>query len=151
MAKLIADLREYRKGYEKNYESYKTLYSKNAHSRARKMLLTYSAECGLKYLVLKQWQIIRYEDIVELMNEKEDYRHSIITTHNLEKLIKELGQAGMFCFPSKLKSLRNETVNAENFHQFCRYEISVADGLYREEMAFEDVLRDIAEWIDQRI
>lgn len=56
MAKLIAGLHEYKKGYRNNYESYKTLNSNNhnnAHSRSRKMLLTYCDECGLKYLVLK--------------------------------------------------------------------------------------------------
>ena len=151
MAKLVADLREYKRGYKKNYESYKTLYNNNAHSRARKMLLAYSDECGLKYLVLKQWQIINYRDIADLVNNKDNPRNTIIKTHNLEMLMKELGQAGMFRFPTKLKSSRGEAVNTENFHQFCRYEIYAADGLHSEESAFEDVLRNIADWIGERM
>lgn len=57
----------------------------------------------------------------------------------------------MFKFPSKLKTSRNETVNAENFHQFCRYEIAAKKDLYGEESEFENVLKEIAEWIDIRI
>lgn len=151
MGILIADLQEYKKGYKKNYEAYYSLYIRNEHTRSRRLLLTYSNECGLKYLVLRKWQILSYKDIEKLVTRKDDPRNEIITTHNLEKLIKELGQAGMFRFPTRLKTTKGIPINSDNFHQYCRYEINSESKLYSEEVAFEDVQRKIADWITERI
>lgn len=52
---LIADKRDYRKGYEKHYQSYKRLKGENADIYSRRLLLVYSVECGLKYKLLDKW------------------------------------------------------------------------------------------------
>ena len=52
---LIADKRDYRRGYEKHYQSYKRLKSQNADINSRRLLLVYSVECGLKYKLLDKW------------------------------------------------------------------------------------------------
>ena len=52
---LIADQKDYRKGYEKHYQSYKRLKDENADINSRRLLLIYSVECGLKYKLLGKW------------------------------------------------------------------------------------------------
>ena len=53
---LIADKRDYRKGYKKHYELYKRLKSNNSDINSRRLLLVYSVECGLKYMLLDKWR-----------------------------------------------------------------------------------------------
>ena len=48
---LIADKREYRKGYEKHYQSYKRLKAENADMYSRRLLLVYSVEWIKKYAI----------------------------------------------------------------------------------------------------
>ncbi len=52
---LIADKKDYRKGYKKHYELYKRLKSENSNVNSRRLLLIYCVECGLKYMLLDKW------------------------------------------------------------------------------------------------
>lgn len=151
MARLIADLQEYKYGFRKNYESYKSLHRRNEHLRSRTMLLAYCGECGLKYLLLKGWQIFRFADIESIMMDNSHPKHDIIITHDLKKLLKEVGQAGNFRFPSKLKSQRSVPINSENFHQYCRYGIRAKEGSQHVEEEFEKVLKELVGWIEECI
>ncbi len=93
---LIADKKDYRKGYEKHYQSYKGLKSKNADIYSRRLLLVYSVECGLKYKLLNKWGVADPRKILEGANDK---KIKVLKSHNLGTILKELGQQGGFKFP----------------------------------------------------
>ena len=67
---LIADKRDYRRGYEKHYQSYKRLKSQNADINSRRLLLVYSVECVLKYKLLDKWNEENPLKILEGSDEK---------------------------------------------------------------------------------
>ena len=142
---LIADKRDYRRGYEKHYQSYKRLKSENADINSRRLLLVYSVECGLKYKLLDKWN----EENPQIILEGTDNKNiKILKSHNMEKILKELGQQGNFKF-IQLKTVHKDVVDTENYHQFYRYCIKTKDKqLYKEEK-IEDSLNDIACWIGE--
>lgn len=142
---LIADKRDYRKGYEKHYQSYKRLKGENADIYSRRLLLVYSVECGLKYKLLDKWNVENPQKILESADDK---KVKILKSHNLEKILKELGQQGNFIFP-RLKTVHRDIVDAESYHQFYRYCINTNENQLDKEEKVEDSLNDIACWIKE--
>lgn len=142
---LIADKRDYRKGYEKHYQSYKRLKGENADIYSRRLLLVYSVECGLKYKLLDKWNVENPQKILESADDK---KVRILKSHNLEKILKELGQQGNFIFP-RLKTVHRDIVDAESYHQFYRYCINTNENQLDKEEKVEDSLNDIACWIKE--
>ena len=114
---LIADKRDYRRGYRKHYELYKRLRRDNSDINSRRLLLIYSVECGLKYMLLDKWHEENPKRILDGTDEK---KKDILKSHNLEKILKELGQQGNFKFP-QLETIHRNTVMSETYHQFYRY------------------------------
>lgn len=144
---ILADKRDYKCGYNKHYAAYKQLYIDNATIRSRRLLLIYSVECGLKYLLLDKWN---EDSPVSIIRDNNDTRHYIIRTHNLEKILKELGQAGTFSFP-QLKTNHGDTVVSDNFHELCRYGINIQEVDRSKEEKYEEELKKLAEWINERM
>lgn len=144
---LLADKRDYRKGYEKHYRAYKRLKSENADIYSRRLLLAYSVECGLKYQLLDKWNAESPQKILESTDDK---KRDILTSHNLEKILKELGQQGNFKFP-RLKTVHRDIVDTESYHQLYRYCIKTQEKQSEKELAIEDSLNDIACWIKERM
>ena len=142
---LIADKRDYRKGYEKHYQSYKRLKGEKADINSRRLLLVYCVECGLKYKLLDQWNEGNPQKILEGTDDK---KIRILKSHNLERILKELGQQGNFRFP-RLKTVHRDIVDAESYHQFYRYCIKIQEKQSDEEKKVEELLNDIACWIKE--
>lgn len=142
---LIADKRDYRKGYEKHYQSYKRLKGENADVNSRRLLLAYSVECGLKFKLLDKWNEENPQKILEGNDVK---KKNILKSHNLEKILKELGQQGNFKFP-RLKTVHKNIVDAESYHQLYRYCIKTQEKQSDTEEKVEDSLNDIACWIKE--
>ena len=142
---LIADKRDYRRGYEKHYQSYKRLKSGNADIHSRRLLLVYSVECGLKYRLLDKWNTENPQSILEGPDDK---KIRILKSHNLERILKELGQQGNFKFP-RLKTIHRDIADAESYHQLYRYCIKTQEKQSNEEEKAEDLLNDIACWIKE--
>lgn len=140
---ILADKRDYVNGYKKHYSAYRVLLENKGAEKSRKLLLSYSVECGLKYLLLDKWHENNPKDILE---NKEDRRNKIIMSHNLDKILKELGQAGTFRFP-QLATKHHEIVSSEDYHQMCRYGIDVEGNDMKKEEKYEMELKRIAEWI----
>jgi len=140
---LIADKRDYRRGYKKHYGLYKRLRVDNSDINSRRLLLVYSVECGLKYLLLNKW----CEDNPQrILNSADEKKKSILKSHNLEKILKELGQQGNFKFP-QLETVHKDLVVAEAYHQLYRYCIRVQDKEQSKEKKMEESLENIACWI----
>lgn len=140
---LIADKRDYKKGYNRNIASYKVLTEKNVYSK--RMLLFYSVECGLKYLLLNKWGIVDLNQI-----EKESEQEKLLYSHNINAILKELGYQGMITFPV-LRTIHNDPVNIEAYHQVCRYGIRIAEQDVEKEKRLEASLNQVANWILERI
>ena len=83
---IVADKRDYRRGYKKHYELYKRLRSENSDVNSRRLLLIYSVECGLKYKLLVQWREENPRRILEGADEK---KKDILKSHG--KTIKRAG------------------------------------------------------------
>lgn len=147
---ILADKRDYKEGYEKHYRTYQFLDLKNGTIVSKRLLLVYSVECGLKYKMLKEWEIESLSEIKEILKDKNDPRHKILGTHNLRRIIKELGQEGQFRFP-QIKTSHKDDVSSEEYHQMLRYGIRSDDRNKREEDQYEEVLKQIADWIQEEI
>ncbi len=141
---ILADKRDYKYGYQKHLAAYRYLNESNHTTRSRCLLLVYSVECGLKCLLLTKW---REDSPKQILADKNDKRYSIITSHNLLELLKELGQT-RFRFP-QITTIHKDIVSAGEYHQLCRYGVKVREcdkiGQY------EQVLNDIIEWIGEEI
>ena len=135
---ILADRRDYKYGYRKHLAAYQYLERTNKTVQSRCLLLVYSVECGLKCLLLSKWRENNPKDILA---DKSDKRYPIMTSHNLQELLKELGQT-RFRFPQKITVHKNIVSSAE-YHQLCRYGVQVKDNYKMER--YEQVLNDIAE------
>ena len=142
---IVADKRDYRKGYKKHYELYKRLKNENSDVNSRRLLLIYSVECGLKYKLLVQWREENPRRILEGVDEK---KKTILKSHNLEKILKELGQQGIFRFP-QLESIHKDSVPTEAYHQLYRYCINLNERDRDKEEKLEETLKDVACWIGE--
>ncbi|MGM9572130.1 MAG: hypothetical protein ACI3ZR_07935 [bacterium] len=144
---ILADKKDYQCGYRKHYHTYKLLSGIKAPVKSRLLLLTYCVECGLKGLLLDQWNEPNPKKIIY---NNDDRRSNIIKSHNLDKLLKELRQTGTFKFP-RLQTRHHDMVTIEEFHQLCRYGIGINKGEDTKENEFEKELLKIAKWIGERI
>ncbi len=141
---ILADRRDYKYGYRKHLAAYQYLERTNKTVQSRCLLLVYSVECGLKCLLLSKWRENNPKDILA---DKSDKRYPIMTSHNLQEFLKELGQT-RFRFPQMITVHKNIVSSAE-YHQLCRYGVQVKDNYKMER--YEQVLNDIAEWIGEGI
>ena len=143
---ILADKREYKNGYRKHYTAYNLLRENNDSIISRCLLLVYSAECGLKCLLLAKWRENSPKKILE--NEK-DERNEMIKTHNLSKILVELGQSG-FRFP-QLITKHGNSINLGNYHQLCRYGIRLKDKDIYKAKIYEEELLKVISWIEKEI
>lgn len=147
---ILADKKDYKTGYKKHYYTYRFLNSQNGTILSRRLLLTYSVECGLKYKLLEKWEIISINEIREILKDNKHPRHDILCTHNLRKIIKELGLEAQFNFP-QIKTNHKDNVSAEEYHQMQRYGIKADNRDTKKEDNFEEVLQQIADWIQEEM
>lgn len=140
---ILADKRDYKQGYKKHYITYKRLQDDNNDLNSRRLLLVYSVECGLKYLLLNKWHEENPKNILTGNDEK---KKNALKTHNLEIILKELGQQGIFKFP-QLLTIHNDSIRIENYHQLYRYCIRIEKKNKSAESVYEEELKKIANWI----
>lgn len=77
----------------------------------------------------------------------DEKKKNVLKTHNLERILKELGQQGIFKFP-QLLTVHNNSITIEKYHQLYRYCIRIKEKDKGIESAYEEELRKIANWID---
>lgn len=142
---LVADKKDYRRGYKKHYQLYKRLREENSNVNSRRLLLVYSVECGLKYMLLAKWN---EENPKNILDSDDSRKKDILTSHNLEKILKELGQQGNFRFP-QLATVHKNVVVAETYHQLYRYCIRTQEKQQDKEEKMEETLNNVACWIEE--
>ncbi len=140
---IIADKRDYGRGYRKHYEVYRRLKQENSDVNSRRLLLTYCVECGLKYMVLDKWH---EENPRRILNGTDEKKKGILKSHNLEKLLRELGQQGNFKFP-QLETVHKDIVDSEVLHQLYRYSIRLQEKEQEKGERLEETLQNVANWI----
>ena len=145
---ILADKRDYKRGYTKHYNAYQILRKSNNCLKSRRLLLVYCVECGLKYKLLDKWKENNSRAIIS--NDK-DVRKPILTSHSLSKIIKELGQAGTFRFPKAIETNHGDYVNDETFHQEnwqWRNHFHTSKRKIDENIDEEELIK-IAEWLKE--
>lgn len=148
---ILADKKDFKNGYRKHYSAYKAFNNRNnGEIISKRLLLTYSVECGLKYKLLEEWKINSSDEIREIFKNKEHPKHNILGSHNLQKIVKELGQEGQFKFP-QLKTKHKDHVTSEEFHQMQRYGVKPDEKDEKKTDEFEIILKQVAEWIGEEI
>lgn len=144
---LIADKKDYRRGYKKHYQLYKRLNSEGSDIDSRRLLLVYCVECGLKYMLLDKWN---EENPKNIFNSNDDRKKDILKSHNLEKILKELGQQGNFKFP-QLETIHRDLVVSQTYHQLYRYCIRIEKKQQNKENMIERTLNHVACWLEERM
>lgn len=147
---ILADKRDYKTGYRKHYYTYRFLDSQNGAILSKRLLLVYSVECGLKYKLLEKWEVVTSEEIREILSDKNHPKHTILGTHNLRKILKELGQEGEFHFP-EMATVHKDKISIDEYHQMQRYGIQADDRDMTKEKQMEEVLQQIADWIEEEM
>lgn len=147
---ILADKKDYKKGYRKHYHTYQLLNSQNGTVLSKRLLLFYSIECGLKYKLLEKWEVVSSGEIREILSDKNHPKNKILGTHNLRKILKELGQEGEFHFP-EIATVHKDKISIEDYHQMQRYGIQTDDRDIKKEKQLEEVLQQIAVWIEEEM
>ena len=141
---ITACISDYKKSYRKMY----TLVSKindASQDYTRCMILFYSAECGLKSLLLDRWGCLTQKSMDKMYDDQKD----LLGSHDLKKLLHNLDQVSSFSFPNNMQTVHGNWVSVEQFHQICRYHIRLKNGDSIKQM--KATLVSLNEWISQRI
>ncbi len=151
---ILADKRDYNTGYRKHYAAYERMRENNTDTKSRRLLLIYCVECGLKYKLLSKWGMDNPKELLEKAKEELDdddkRKRDVLTSHDLEILLKELGQQGIFQFP-RFKTVHKQTVSPQTYHQLYRYGIKTNESEASEEQNLENSLKDVLEWIREGV
>ena len=99
------------------------------NDNARRMLLFYAVECGVKYQYMRYKGYKLYKDIPEDFREKHK--------HNIKSLLKEIGLDGKCKFPT-IKSSHDENIDAGAYQEMWRYGIAVKSQEKRKLQIIED-------------
>ena len=126
---LQADRQDYRNAYNKHWNAYLN-WNNTGSVNSRRLLLTYSVECGLKYALMK----------------KEKEVQEVLGTHDFRKLLKELRIIGTFTFPT-IQTNHNDVVQPGQYHELCRYSIQPKNNDDTNIKEFEETLKNIGEWL----
>lgn len=88
------------------------------------------------------------KDTQKIFDSADEEKKSMLKSHNLEKILKELGQQGNFKFP-QLKTIHRASVTSETYHQLYRYCIKTQEKESAKEEKIEEILGNIARWIEE--
>lgn len=140
---LTADKRDYRKGFNRNAAAYRKLADKESYTK--RLLLFYSVECGLKYMLLDKWGYLSTTQA-----SSRSLQEKLLKSHNLNSILKELGYQGMISFPV-IKTVHGQEAGIAEYHQLCRYGIATDDLQYEKELELEKNLKETWKWLLERL
>ena len=140
---LKASQRHYKKAYRSNYQAYDALKHDDKSYYPRMLLLNYSIESGLKYLLMKKYGIDNPQRIFE-----NDYYKSLFISHHCKKMLKELNKAELWTL-TEFNTDNVEVVTSSNCHEYYRYNLSAKNNNkdLQKERDYEDKLLIIVEWL----
>ena len=133
---LNAKINDFRKSYIQHYRAYKETDMMNSPD-TRRLVLVYAVECGLKYWVMRKYNLRDFESLKE-------FKKGIYSTHDIKELSKEVEIESKF----PLKNIRLQkggVVEAKRYHEMWRYGIQPEDESQVTDA--EKMLRGMAEWL----
>ena len=139
MSRIQADRKNFKGAYKKHFYSYERL--RDGSDITKRLILCYCVECGLKYLIMENRKIANISQADEEISK-------VLGSHDFKALLKEVKRAGIYQFKN-FQTEHGDTVNAENYHQLCRYCINAKDIKCINE--YEITLNKIAEWLKEVI
>lgn len=135
--------KDFMRSYVALYKMYNTLKdSEIADKFKRSMILVYCVECGLKYVLMKEeYKVSMYCDI-----DKKDRRRY---GHNIREILNDIPDSIKVNFRD-FHTNYHDVVNIKNYHEVCRYSISLMknDTMFA---TYEENLLKIAEWIKEKL
>ena len=147
MKRIPASTKQLKTAFKKHYFVYKNICDNtNFEPITKRLILFYSVESGLKYFLLNKIG----KNTTDAFRDHPEYGFLIDHGHDLKKMI-EIAQIGN-TINFQLKhtfSLRGGKIEPEQFHQIWRYGIEVKNS--EDEAKSEDVLKNVANWLEQRI
>lgn len=140
---ITADKRDYRKAYNRHKVSSEKLDEKSSYSK--NLLLFYSVECGLKYLLMNKWDILSINEI-----EQDEEKRRLLGTHNLKAILKVLGQQGLADF-SSFRTNHGDIVDINTYHQAYRYGIECDKRDIGKVNNIQAELYNVDRWIEEEL
>lgn len=139
---LRADQRDYKQAFTKHLHAYNNWGSTGSES-SKRLILAYCVECGLKCAIMKQERL-------NMVSEAQKPISDALGSHDFRKMLKILNQIGSYSFPI-IKTSHHENVEPKNYHEFCRYCIKPEDRSVSDIQRYDEILKEIAEWIKEHI
>lgn len=134
--------KEFLDSYRRHYKLYK---STDGNNKARRLLLFYSVECGLKSLIMKNVGKNTFEEF-ESYCVNSSKRN--LVGHDIKAMLKEINPAHTFLLKN-IDLKKGGSVQPGRFNELWRYGVTVAD--IQQEERTENTLEKIAEWIGTRV
>lgn len=139
MAKIQANRKNYKGAYIKHAYTYEKL--QDGSDITKRLILCYCVECGLKYLIMEDRKIMK-------ISQADEEIYNILGSHDFRVLLKAIKKAGTYQFKN-FQTEYGDIVNAENYHQLCRYCIDAKNISNINE--YDKTLNKIAEWLKEVI
>lgn len=139
---IIADRCDYRNAYNKHFHAFSN-WGATGSDTSRRLLLIYSVECGLKFMLMESMRIYRGSEA------REDIE-KLLYSHNIHRLLKELKLAGQYSFPL-IHTVHGDCVGPDTYHQMCRYAIQPEERDKALVLHYDDQLEQILNWLKERV
>ena len=139
MARIQANQKNFKGAYKKHLYTYEKI--QDGSDITKRLILCYCVECGLKYLIMDENKIFKISQADENLS-------GILGSHDFRDLLKAIRKAGTYQFKN-FQTEYGDTVNAENYHQLCRYCVNAKDikNIYE----YDSTLNEIANWLKEVI
>ena len=134
-------VREFYYSFKKHYHCYKEI---RGYEKTKRLILFYAVECGLKCRLMQRTGKNTYHELLacdEMDRLKKD-------GHNIRLLLQK-NEVDRFRIGVIRMTGRQASVTPGEFNQLWRY--GIKDTVYEDETAAEDVLCEIAVWLDGEI
>jgi hypothetical protein len=145
MARIPATSKQLKCSFRGYYKMYKGTSTSDFYQSAKRLLLFYSVESGLKCFLLNSMQKANTDDLEDRFTCLHNHGHDI---RELAKSAKIGGQSNYQLQSFKSMALQRR-IEPEELHQIWRYGIETMCPV--EEAKAETVLQNIAVWLEQRI
>ena len=136
---LTANKRNYKEAFKKHYHAFINWQSTGSET-SKVLILAYAVECGLKFMIMEEARIYNTKNA-------DDSIKNILHSHDYSKLLKQVKWT-QYSF-IEFKTEHNDTVNTNNFHEFCRY--CIRENGTKEYLKFSEALRKIATQLDEDV
>ena len=134
---LTANKKDYRNAFTKHLHTLNN-WKDTGSKCSKRLILVYSVECGLKYLLLSKKKVNTASEL------SDEHVKETIFSHDLQELLKLINWSESF---RNFETNHNDVVTCRSFHEFCRYSIGAKNiaNVIAFEQKLEHILKNIEE------